>query len=267
MDNRSDRWRRNRDHWSSTLDAQNLRADAAPIALETQLQLAETVDVEEAFRHLEPLRGRTILDLGGGLGLTAMLLSQRGAHVVIADISLPRLREARRLLHEAGYGGTVSLLQCTAEQLPFLDDSLDRQFTKSVLIHTQLPVAAGELARTLSHNGRAAFVEPTTGNPFVNLYRRLGAPGIWASITDYFTTGRIQTLRTPFRRHRSAVGHRCFLAFFASPFNYSLHHPLLFRLVETPLDLLDRALFRFLPFLKKRAWFCIVKISPRQDKP
>lgn len=261
-----DRWIQNRQHWSRTLDAQNLRENAAPIALETQLRLAETVDVREAFRHLEPLDRQLVLDLGGGLGITAALLAEKGAHVVIADISLPRLQEARRLLNNSGYAGRVSFIQCTAEQLPFLSGSLDRQFTKSVLIHTDLAATARELARTLSRRGRAAFVEPTTGNPFVNLYRRLGAPCIWASITDYFNAARVRTLRTPFRHHRSSVGYRCFLSFFASPFNYSLHQPTLFRLVETPLDALDRLLFRLVPPLRHRAWFCITRISPRRGR-
>jgi ubiquinone/menaquinone biosynthesis C-methylase UbiE len=260
-----DRWERNRSHWSKTLDAQNLGEEKMAVPLQAQLDLYQTDDVVRCLRRLEPLEGKSVLDLGGGLGLMAILLAERGAHVIIADISLPRLKEARRLVAERGLAQRVHLVLCAAEHLPFRDDSLDRETCKSVLIHTDLPHSATELARILRPGGSAVLIEPLTGNPFVNLYRRLAAPSIWRDITDYFTPARLAILLQPFRQRgfTSRVRPSFFLAFFATPLNYTLHMPRAYRLLEGVLLGLDGLLFALLPVLKRFCWFASVEISSR----
>ena len=268
MSNRSEHRRRNEEHWNATLDAQNLGEASAPVPLDMQLTLAATADVRAAYRHLGPLKGRLILDLGGGLGLNAILLARAGARVVIADLSRARLREARKLIESLGLLSQVQFVCCAAEELPFRDGVFDGQITKSVLIHTDLPRAAAELHRTLAPNGRAAFIEPLTGNPFVNLYRRVAAPKIWQEITRYFDHDRLATLRMPFADAMRPVGIRrmYFLAFFATPFNYSLHKPKMYFFLERALLALDKALFTVLPPLRRGAWFAIVMVGSPKEK-
>jgi ubiquinone/menaquinone biosynthesis C-methylase UbiE len=259
---------KNRAHWSQTLDPQNLAEGAAPLDLETQLELAATADVERALAVLEPLRGRRVLDLGGGLGLQAVLLARRGARVIVADLSAARLREARRVAAHFAVEHRIWFVCCAAEEIPFRDGSLHRQITKSVLIHTDLPVAAAELERTLAPGGRACFIEPLSANPFVWLYRRISAPRIWQEITRYFNHERVTTLAKPFRKSGARVRAEqlYFLGFLATPFNYSLHRPRVYRAAEKLLLLIDRMLYTLFPFLRRLAWFCLIIIRKRTDR-
>ncbi|MDK2972562.1 MAG: hypothetical protein PWP23_2317 [Candidatus Sumerlaeota bacterium] len=265
------RWERNRLHWEQTLDAHNLAGEARPAQLERDLALFETADVRWALRAIEPLRGRVVLDVGGGLALAAVLMARRGARVVISDISLPRLKEARRNLERLGLAGRVDLVVAAAETLPLADSSVDHVFTKSVLIHTRLPEAARECGRVLAPGGCGAFIEPRTGNPFVNLYRRVGAPGIWRTITTYFREQEFRTLLDGLRRgsgEKGAVRYRAFflLGFFASAFAFALPMPRVYRVFERVLLAADSALFRVFPGLRKRAWFGVL-VFRKADKP
>jgi SAM-dependent methyltransferase len=261
----------NRAHWEATLDAQNLRTDGtAGPPPEVLVDLAHTADIRRALRHLAPLDGRWAVDIGGGIGLVAALLARRGARVIIADLSVPRLREARRLLDRLGLAGRVRFVACAAEQLPFRTASIDRVITKSVLIHTRVEASVAAIARILAPRGRAAIVEPTTGNPLVNLYRRLAAPGIWAKITEYFGEPRLAAMR---RQLRAAGLHvrdeRLYLlAFLATPLNFTLHWPRAYRLAETALLALDRTLLTLAPhLLRPRCWFALLLIRRGHDHP
>lgn len=260
------RWERNRSHWNETLDAQNLAQESAPIPLKKQLALYRTEDVRQMLIFLKPRHGQIILDLGGGLGLMAILLARKGADVVIADLSPERLKAARKMAAEAGLADRIHVVCCSAEALPFFAQSFQGQTTKSVLIHTKLDRAAAELVRTLHRDGRALFIEPLTRNPFVNTYRRLAAPKIWQQITDYFTPHSIRTVASAYEStgRRTSVSRLYFLTFFASPLNYNLHMPGIYGAAERTLLAVDRGLFRMVPSLRKRAWFCLIKILPKK---
>ncbi len=257
------RWDRNRRHWDETLDPRNLKAGASS-ETERDVALYETVDVRRAFHSLRPLNTKLVLDLGGGLALGAILFARRGARVVICDISPNRLRSARRILDEAGVLNRVSLVVGAAEHLPFADATLDRVFTKSVLIHTQIEESASECVRVMKSGGKAAFIEPTTRNPFVNAYRRLMAPKIWKDITSYFDEAELHAVDSGAKRTdtktRLQIGHIQFLTFFASVFAFLLPSPMAYRAVEHVLERIDRVLFSLMPALRHRAWFVLIKV-------
>lgn len=259
----------NRRHWDDTLDARNLGPEnAVGTNWHREMALAESADVRLAVRLLHPLGDKLILDLGGGLGIHALLFAEAGARVVIADISVERLKAARDLIRQAGYIDRVSFVACGAEELPFIANAFDRQFTKSVLIHTNLERASAELARTLTPRGSAAFIEPLTGNPFVNAYRRLVAPDIWQNITDYFDRRSLRLVALAYRRagFTTRVHRIYFLAFFASVFHFVLPSVWLQRRFERGLLLIDRLLFRVLPALRSRCWFSVTEIRSKLPK-
>lgn len=261
-----DRWERNRLHWEENVDAQNLgRSGSANLRLD--LALYATADFREACAFLSPLKDQLILDLGGGLGLAAIFFARRGAHVIVADLSLPRLRAARDLAQQAGVAEQITFLQCSAEALPFRDGGLDRQFTKSVLIHTKLAATAAELDRTLAPDGKACFIEPFDNSPLVNLYRRLAAPGEWKDITRYFNREALAELLGGFSREtrRPSVRYRYLFAFLATPFNYILRMPKAYRAAEVMLLALDNALFALMPATRRWAWFGLIRIEPRRS--
>jgi ubiquinone/menaquinone biosynthesis C-methylase UbiE len=225
------------------------------------------LDVRLAFRQLAPLKGRLVLDLGAGLGLHAILLARAGANVVVCDISPNRLREARRLAAEAGVpDGRIRFAVAEAERLPFADAAFGGIFTKSVLIHTDLPRAAGECVRVLSPTGCATFIEPLDRNPFVVLYRLLLAPREWRHITRYFDKLAINELGHPFTKHgfQGTLTPVHYLGFFASIAQFQMESPKMMRAMERVLHRLDRMIFAVFPPFRRYAWFAIFKFSPRK---
>lgn len=257
------RWKKNREHWTKNLDAQNLKDSQTQTDDKSLMQLGETEDVRKALLWLKPVGKGMILDLGGGLGVVAILLAKQGAEIVIADLSAPRLKEAHQLAVRAGVGDRVHCVACLGENLPFLCEVFVGETTKSVLIHTELAKTARELERCLKPDGRAAFIEPLSRNPLVNLYRRLAAPKIWQEITDYFTENRVKTVLKPFAKagYQTKQERLFFLAFLACVFNYLMPIPTLYRVAEKLLLAVDQLILAIFPFLKRHCWFVVMKIK------
>jgi ubiquinone/menaquinone biosynthesis C-methylase UbiE len=85
-------------------------------------------------RFLEPLRGRTVLDVGTGTGRGAIALARRGALVTGVDASAEMLDVARKRAAAAGVHVTFS--REDAHRLPFDDRSFDAVICLRVLMHT-----------------------------------------------------------------------------------------------------------------------------------
>ena len=83
---------------------------------------------------LDPLRDRTVLDVGTGTGRGAIALARRGAIVTGVDASAEMLEVARKRAAEAGVSVTFS--REDAHRLPFDDRSFDAVLCLRVLMHT-----------------------------------------------------------------------------------------------------------------------------------
>lgn len=259
----TDRWAENKKHWEGILDAHNIGREADSRAVDRQAALYNTADVRFAFQVMGPLQGARVLDVGGGLALAAILLARQGARVTIADISLPRLKAARKTLADLGLLDKVDLVVARGEEMPFRDGAFPRVMSKAVLIHTDLPRAMAELHRILARDGRMVILEPTVGNPFVNLYRKLLAPKIWAHITSYFGPREIAIVRETLPKGRKVEEHVFFLfGFFASVFEFAIPSPALYRSAEAVLCGIDSVLFAGVKPLRRAAWFTVLVIRP-----
>lgn len=265
--NSTGRWEANARHWRATLDAENLGRDRTT-GRERQRDLYLTADVRAALRVMGPLRGRRVLDLGGGLGLAAELFAARGAEVVACDLAPERLAACAREIPPE-LRPRITLVAGTAEDLPFADATFDVIFTKSVMIHTRLERAGAECSRVLAPGGRAVFIEPTAANPFAELYRRFLGPKVWRDITTYFDDERFRRLAAAFARNggpapRVRLGRVHLFGFFASAFQFTLPHPGLLRASERILGAIDRTVWRILPASRRMAWFGVLVIERRR---
>lgn len=110
-----------------------------------------------ALRHLEPLRGASLLDLGCGVGWGLRVASERGGATpcVGLDFAGAAVSRARRLFPAAGW------VQGDGLALPFPDASFDRVFSFGSMEH--FPSVTGgfsELRRVLRPGGLAVSVVP-----------------------------------------------------------------------------------------------------------
>jgi len=135
---------------------------------------------------LGDIRGRRVLDLGTGNGFLAAALAHRGAEVVAVDVSPASLDLARARAETSGVLDSIEFRLASAEEIGIPDASCDAVCGLFVLHHTQLPVAARELARVMRPGAPGAFVETMAYNPVLSAARALlpGRFGLEKSSTD-----------------------------------------------------------------------------------
>jgi ubiquinone/menaquinone biosynthesis C-methylase UbiE/uncharacterized protein YbaR (Trm112 family) len=107
--------------------------------------------LEEKFRRsilgLEDLLpGSTVLTICGGSGVDAEFLARRGARVILSDIALGVVLQARERARR--FGLELDLVVADAEALPFADSSLDIVYVHDGLHHLEQPaVGLAEMVR------------------------------------------------------------------------------------------------------------------------
>jgi ubiquinone/menaquinone biosynthesis C-methylase UbiE len=103
--------------------------------------------------------GHACLDIGCGTGGFLLAAQQRFRMLVGADVALRWLVIARKRLAHAG--GHVTLVCCSAEHLPFPEETFEGVVGLHVLEHTADPQAIlCETIRTLKRNGLCFFSTP-----------------------------------------------------------------------------------------------------------
>jgi ubiquinone/menaquinone biosynthesis C-methylase UbiE len=123
------------------------------------IELAMRNDLLDGYRRsvIGPARG-LVLEIGVGPGLNLPLYGPAVDHVRAIDPSPELLRSAR----DRGTGALApaSLLQASAEQLPFADEVFDTIVMTWTLCSIPHPVGAlTEMRRVLRPGGRLLFVE------------------------------------------------------------------------------------------------------------
>ena len=123
----------------------------------------------EAFQRIDfdPKGERIILDIGSGAGNTVfpLLTLCPDSHVIASDLSIDMLAflklGLKKLIVDQGMTRSCFLLQLNAEDLDFVDGSIDMVVGASVLHHMISPEKSlGRCARILRKGGIAIFFEP-----------------------------------------------------------------------------------------------------------
>ena len=107
--------------------------------------------------------GHQVLDLAGGTGDIAALLSKRvgkKGHVVLSDINEAMLEAGRQKLEDRGISGNVSYSLANAESLPFGNGEFDAVTIAFGLRNvTDKDAALGEMYRVLRPGGKVLILE------------------------------------------------------------------------------------------------------------
>jgi ubiquinone/menaquinone biosynthesis C-methylase UbiE/uncharacterized protein YbaR (Trm112 family) len=206
--------------------------------------------LEEKFRrsivgleHLLP--GSTVLTICGGSGIDAEFLARKGARVILSDIAVGVVLQARERARR--FGLDLDLLVADAEALPFADASVDIVYVHDGLHHLERPalglaemmrvarraVAISEPARAFATSAavRLGLAEEReeAGNPV----RRLTLDEITSELTAHGFR--------PVRPHRYAMYYR----HWPGRAVRLLSNPVLLPLAKTAFDAVNRVVGRY----------------------
>jgi len=119
----------------------------------------------------EDLSDLRILDIGCGVGEAALCFAERGASVSAVDVSSAAIEKARHYARVRAVDIDFRVVE--GYELPFADESFDLVYGNGVLHHLPLDQSAEEIRRVMKPRGKGFFIEPTTGNPFIAIYRKV----------------------------------------------------------------------------------------------
>ena len=141
----------------------------------TRPTLRRRFSYEYRFRLLGELAGRTLLDVGCGDGVNAVLLARMGARVTGLDISPGALEVARRRAAANGVADRVSLVCAPIEAAELPAASFDIVWGDGILHHVldDLEQVIRRLVSWAAPNGLVVFAEPTNLNRTLRRLRAL----------------------------------------------------------------------------------------------
>jgi ubiquinone/menaquinone biosynthesis C-methylase UbiE len=242
-------------YWDTILDPQNLTSTTISFDLDTEIAFYRTPAQIYAYQLMDELEGKKILELGGGMGVNAVILARAGAKVTVIDISKSRVDWMNQLVRQTQLQDRIEVLLMSAEKLSFLENTFDIVYSNAVLIHVDKYKVAGEVLRVLKPGGTAIFVEPLKFHPLVNVYRYTFAPRIWREIAIYFSFKDLIQLGSYFSNYT----HREFYLFSFLSFYWEFGKRNLPRFQKSlsRWQKVDSFLLRKFPGLSRFCWFTV----------
>jgi SAM-dependent methyltransferase/uncharacterized protein YbaR (Trm112 family) len=123
----------------------------------------EPASQADAYRHLAPVHGKAVVQLGGkGVQAVKFLLAGARRAWVVSPM-LGEVAHARRLARRLGVEDRLRAVVAVAEELPLPDASVDAIYAGGTVHHMVTELALRECARVLAPDGRFAAVEPWKG--------------------------------------------------------------------------------------------------------
>ena len=152
------------DEWASSVDP-------ASVPVREAFTLPTCPENRWIHASLGDVRGKTVLELGAGLGEASAWFAMHGANVIATDLSGGMLVLARRVAEL--HGAEVTAVQMDGAVLALADASVDVVYGANVLHHVDQARCIAEVHRVLRPGGVAVFWDPLRYNPVINIYRRM----------------------------------------------------------------------------------------------
>lgn len=174
--------------------------DPPEVWLDASYELAAQV---EAYRHLNPVTGARVLQLGGRGAQAVTMLLAGAAEAWLATPMVGELLYAEALARHVGVQDRLHTAAALAEQLPFPDASFDAVYSQGCVHHWVVDRALPECARVLVPGGRFAAVEPWRG-PLYGVGTKVLGKRDRAVQCEVLTAPRIEPAMRVFPEHRIA---------------------------------------------------------------
>lgn len=150
------------DQWAS-----NEASAIDPVHVNTAVTSPELRYIHE---HLGSVKGKSVLDLGCGLGEASVFFALNGASVTSLDVSQEMLNFTNALASK--YDVTVETHLAAAEDLGLpTEKKFDIIYTGNLLHHVEIETTLDKTLAHLKSDGTFASWDPLAYNPLINVYR------------------------------------------------------------------------------------------------
>ncbi len=152
------------DDWASVEDALKINV--------RQMNEASTAPEMRYIRQaLGDLTGKTLLDIGCGLGEASVYFALEGADVTATDLSQKMLDVAKQLAEKNGT--TIKIHKSAAENLALRNDQqFDIIYAGNLFHHVDLKPTLKNILKHLKPDGVLVSWDPVAYNPAINVYRK-----------------------------------------------------------------------------------------------
>lgn len=153
------------DSWAKEID---------PAKIDVRLMNESITAPEMRFitNYLGDIQGKTLVDIGCGLGEAGVYFAMRGADVTAVDLSREMLIEVEKLA--AANGQKIKTHRALAEHLHLPPSTqFDIAYAGNVFHHVDIDTALNEVTAHLKDDGILVCWEPVDYNPVINIYRRI----------------------------------------------------------------------------------------------
>jgi ubiquinone/menaquinone biosynthesis C-methylase UbiE len=165
---------------------------------------------EELFElaRIEP--GHRVLEVGCGVGTTAILIAQRfGATVCAVDLDERMVQATQRNVAAAGLSDAIEVARADIQDLPFADAEFDRVVIEAVTMFVNRKQAAAECVRVCRPGGRVVDHEFIWRKPPPADARRVfvgevcpgidfDSPGDWQQLYEETGLRNVELVTGPF---------------------------------------------------------------------
>lgn len=220
-------------------------------------------------QRLGDLSGKTLLDVGSGLGEAGVHFAMQGADVTVLDLSSKMLEFASELAHS--HGVEVRTHLASAEDVALAkDQKFDVIYAGNVLHHVDLETTMKKLLPHLSDNGVFVSWDPITYNPAINVYRVI-ATDVRTPDESPLKWRDIRKVRSYFQHSETQYFWLTTLIIFVSMYVIQRRNPNKERFWKVilsegekwswlykPLEKLDRGLMFLLPPLRLLCWNVVI---------
>lgn len=219
-------------------------------------------------RALGNLHGKTLLDIGCGLGEASVYFALEGAQVTASDIS-PGMCAATERLAELN-GTSLETHVAAAEDMGLGDRQFDIIYTGNTLHHADTAAMMRTLLPHLKDDGVFVSWDPLAYNPAINLYRAI-AGEVHTEDEHPLRTADIRTITSHFETHDTAwywlTSNLVFIVMVLTKITHFRQVRLWKAVIDesprwtwlyTPLAALDRLLIKVIPILRLWCWNVVI---------
>lgn len=245
------------DGWASTVEP-------AEIDVVKTNEACTAPEMRWISHNLGDLRGRTLMDLGCGLGEAAVYFALKGARVTAVDISPGMCATASKLAKANSV--EIETVVAPAENLHVLGDRrFDVIYAGNALHHSDIPSVMAGVSAYLKPDGIFVSWDPVAYNPIINVYRKK-ADLVRTKDEHPLKMHDVRLIQSYFRETQVAWFWLTTLAIFIVMALFQRRDPNKERywkkvieeadswaVLYKPLELLDKLLLR-LPFLRPLCW-------------